>query len=62
MDAVPPTDFEAPYSSLPSSVNLKKVKQKVKYSYKNIVKSKQFEINQKNRKKHENPILKLKKD
>jgi hypothetical protein len=40
MDAVPPTDFESPYSSLPSSVNLKKVKQKVKYSYKNIVKSK----------------------
>lgn len=40
MDAVPPTDFEAPYSSLPPSVNLKKVKQKVKYSYKSIVKSK----------------------
>lgn len=32
-EAVPPTDYEAPYSQLPSSVVLKRVKEKVKNSY-----------------------------
>tara|TARA_B110000285_G_C15049073_1_gene575987 strand:- start:1127 stop:1357 length:231 start_codon:yes stop_codon:yes gene_type:complete len=29
-DAVPPTDYDAPYSQLPSNVVLKRVKEKVK--------------------------------
>lgn len=29
-DAVPPTDYDAPYSALPSSIKLKRVKQQVK--------------------------------
>jgi hypothetical protein len=29
-DAVPPTDYDAPYSALPSNVVLKRVKEKVK--------------------------------
>ena len=32
-DAVPPTDYDAPYSALPSNVVLKRVKEKVKQSY-----------------------------
>lgn len=32
-EAVPPTDYDAPYSSIPECVVLKKVKQKVKKSY-----------------------------
>ena len=29
-DAVPPTDYDAPYSALPGNVHLKRVKEKVK--------------------------------
>ena len=32
-EAVPPTDYDAPYSQLPKSVTLRKVKMKVKMSY-----------------------------
>jgi hypothetical protein len=32
-EAVPPTDYEAPYSAMPTNVVLKRVKEKVKNSY-----------------------------
>lgn len=32
-EAVPPTDYDAPYSKMPSNVVLKRVKEKVKNSY-----------------------------
>lgn len=32
-EAIPPTDYEAPYSQLPGNVILKRVKEKVKKSY-----------------------------
>lgn len=35
-EAVPPTDYDAPYSQLPESVVLFKVKQRVKFSYANM--------------------------
>lgn len=41
--AVPPSDFEAPYSQLPSSVKLTIVKTKVKEVYKAIAEKKKEE-------------------
>lgn len=35
-EAVPPTDYDAPYSQLPENVVLKRVKEKVKVSYLNM--------------------------
>ena len=37
-EAVPPTDYDAPYSAMPSNVTLKQVKKKVKNSYIKIAK------------------------
>lgn len=39
-EAVPPTDYEAPYSSMPCNVVLSRVKQKVKEAYNKIAKEK----------------------
>ena len=52
-EAVPPTDYDAPYSQLPESVNkqiLYKVKQKVKMTYANMAKTRQNEIKEKQKK------------
>ena len=46
-EAVPPTDYEAPYSQMPSNVDITRVKQKVKNSYKEMAKQKAKEITQK---------------
>ena len=46
-EAVPPTDYDAPYSALPESVMLVKVKQKVKNTYKKMAKAKAEELAQK---------------
>ena len=46
-EAVPPTDYDAPYSQLPESVVLFKVKQKVKMTYANMAKTRQNEIKEK---------------
>lgn len=43
-EAVPPTDYDAPYSAIPENVVLKKVKQKVKKSYIKIAKKKADEM------------------
>jgi len=39
-EAVPPTDYDAPYSKMPTNVVLKRVKEKVKNSYNNMAKQK----------------------
>jgi len=41
---VPPTDYDAPYSAMPITVTLKKVKQKVKNSYIKMAKEKAKEM------------------
>ena len=45
-EAQPPSDFEAPYSQLPSSVKLAIVKQQVKNVYERIAERKKKEKNQ----------------
>ena len=52
-DAVPPTDYDAPYSVMPSNVVLKRVKGNVKNSYMNMAKQKLLEIKEANKKKEE---------
>ena len=46
-EAVPPTDYDAPYSAMPATVVLKKVKQKVKNSYIKMAKLKAKEMSEK---------------
>ena len=46
-EAVPPTDYDAPYSAMPTTVTLKKVKQKVKKSYIKMAKEKADEMTKK---------------
>mmetsp|Transcript_35795 Transcript_35795/g.54855 ORF Transcript_35795/g.54855 Transcript_35795/m.54855 type:complete len:83 (+) Transcript_35795:110-358(+) len=46
-EAVPPTDYDAPYSQLPGSVVLKRVKEKVKNSYSQMAIQKAKEIKEK---------------
>ena len=43
-EAVPPTDYDAPYSQMPENVVLKRVKEKVKNSYTAMQKKKRDEI------------------
>jgi hypothetical protein len=47
MEAIPPQDFDKPYSSLPSNVVLKRVKKNVQNSYINMAKAKRQEIEDK---------------
>ncbi len=44
---MPPTDYDAPYSAMPITVTLKKVKQKVKNSYIKMAKEKAKEMSEK---------------
>jgi len=60
-EAVPPTDYEAPYSLMPSNVVLKRVKEKVKNSYIKMAKQKAKEINDKKKEKPETTIASKKK-
>ncbi len=46
-EAEPPTDYDAPYSQLPESANLYKVKQKVKISYTKMAQDKAKEMKEK---------------
>lgn len=57
-EAVPPTDYEAPYSLLPEGVVLKRVKEKVKVSYITMQKKKREEIEEKRLKQKQSSILK----
>lgn len=46
-EAVPPTDYEAPYSSMPANVQLSRVKQQVKGCYNKLAKQKQSLLKEK---------------
>lgn len=55
-EAVPPTDYDEPFSKLPGNVSLNKVKQKVKNTYKDMAKAKAKELREKEDSKNQRKL------